>query len=474
MTATTAAIYVRISQDRDGGGLGVDRQQADCEALAERLGWSVSGVFVDNDVSAYSGKPRPEYERLLAALESGAIRGVLAWHPDRLHRSPTELETYINLAERKRIATHTVQAGHWDLSTPSGRAVARTLGIWARYESEHKGERIKAARIQQAKAGGWHGGMRPYGYEPDGVTIRVSEAREIVNAIEQIIAGVSLRSIVRELNTRGIPTATGRGKWTSVVLRDNIMRPRTAGLSSHLGEIVGKAVWPPIVPEDTWRAACAVLSDPSRKTNHRGGTVRWLGSGIYVCGVCFEPTLRVGTNGGSGRRTYRCGNRNRENTGGHVTREANTLDSFVELAVVKRLSRADAAALFVSGADSPDRGALELEKAGINARLDELASLFGRARLTASQLEAGSEPLMQRSSEISTLLAASVGRGPLAELASVEDIAEAWFGTQDDRSDGFSLGERRAILSAVAVVTVLPAKRGPVFDPASVRIEFPV
>jgi hypothetical protein len=52
-----AAIYVRISSDRTGAGLGVARQEEDCRALCERLGWQVVRVYPDNDVSAYSGKP---------------------------------------------------------------------------------------------------------------------------------------------------------------------------------------------------------------------------------------------------------------------------------------------------------------------------------------------------------------------------------------------------------------------------------
>ncbi|MDP9445039.1 MAG: recombinase family protein [Actinomycetota bacterium] len=43
----------------------MDRQEADCRALAERLGWEVAAVFVDNDINAYSGAPRPQYRAML-------------------------------------------------------------------------------------------------------------------------------------------------------------------------------------------------------------------------------------------------------------------------------------------------------------------------------------------------------------------------------------------------------------------------
>ncbi len=58
-------VYARISSDREGDQLGVRRQMEDCERLAEERGWVVVDLYVDDDISAWSGKRRPEYERLL-------------------------------------------------------------------------------------------------------------------------------------------------------------------------------------------------------------------------------------------------------------------------------------------------------------------------------------------------------------------------------------------------------------------------
>ncbi len=69
-----AGIYARISSDREGDGLGVARQLEDCERLAERKGWRVAERYVDDDVSAWSGKRRPEYERMLDDLRGGRDR----------------------------------------------------------------------------------------------------------------------------------------------------------------------------------------------------------------------------------------------------------------------------------------------------------------------------------------------------------------------------------------------------------------
>ena len=62
-----AVVYTRISQDRNGDGAGVTRQEADARALAKMRGWTVTSVIVENDTSAAGKKIRPGFERLLAS-----------------------------------------------------------------------------------------------------------------------------------------------------------------------------------------------------------------------------------------------------------------------------------------------------------------------------------------------------------------------------------------------------------------------
>lgn len=79
-----AAVYVRISKDRASAGLGVTRQEEDCAALCRRRRWQIVRVYVDNDVSAYSGKPHPAWKELLANIRAGRIDAIVCWHVDRL------------------------------------------------------------------------------------------------------------------------------------------------------------------------------------------------------------------------------------------------------------------------------------------------------------------------------------------------------------------------------------------------------
>ena len=135
MTEKTA-IYCRINDDRDGTGLGVERQEIDCLRLAEDKGLTDIEVFTDNDISAFSGKKRPSYLEMMARIKSGEFENLIAWASDRLHRSPRELEDFIDTCEEAKINIYTVKAGNLNLSSPAGRAFARILGTMARAESE--------------------------------------------------------------------------------------------------------------------------------------------------------------------------------------------------------------------------------------------------------------------------------------------------------------------------------------------------
>jgi len=158
-----AGIYARISSDREGDNLAISRQLADCEALAARREWKVVERYVDSDISAYSGKRRPEYQRMLEEIDAGVVEAVVVYHADRLHRHPRELEDFIDLCQRTDTKLATV-SGDLDLSTHEGQLLARITGAVARKESDDKSRRVRRKHDELAAAGrGSGGGTRPFG-----------------------------------------------------------------------------------------------------------------------------------------------------------------------------------------------------------------------------------------------------------------------------------------------------------------------
>lgn len=460
-TRRKAFIYVRISQDRTGAGLGVTRQEEDCMALAEKLGWDVVQVFTDDDVSAYSGKLRPQYRAMLEALKAGAANAVIVWHTDRLHRSPRELEEYLDIAEAHGVTTQTVQAGELDLATPSGRAVARTLGAWARFESEHKADRVRRAQRQAVEAGKWTGGARPFGWQfEDGKpVIDKAEADRVREATRGVIAGRSLGHYVRAFNEAGVTTSMGK-PWTYTGLKQVLRRPRNAGLSSWHGEVVGQSVFPAIVSEDEWRACCHVLANPDRR-KAKSNRMKYLLPGLAVC-QCGAPVKSATATGrdGSSRRVYRCPVKGP----GHVAKNQTDADNFVEKVMIGYLQRPDVLAKLAArqGIDTTE---LEAEAEALRGRLEELALALDNPKAGMARIEASIVRVEARLAEIEGKMIAAA-RGDAVKKMAGKDAEKKW--------KAASLEEKRGVIDALATVTLLRTTSGSrrEFNPATVDIDF--
>ncbi|MFH1329789.1 MAG: recombinase family protein, partial [Actinomycetota bacterium] len=214
-----AAIYCRISADKRGEGLGVARQEDLCRRLAAGKGWPVAEVYVDNDVSAFTRRPRPAFDRMIADLESGRRDAVICVDQDRLTRRPVELEGFIELAERLGVALANV-SGEIDLSTSDGRLRARLLGIVARQESEKKSERVAREAEQAARRGVPRGSNRPFGWQADKTTLNQEEAGLVREAVGRVLAGETVPAVAADWNRRGIPTPQrARYGWAGATLK---------------------------------------------------------------------------------------------------------------------------------------------------------------------------------------------------------------------------------------------------------------
>lgn len=444
-----AAIYARISKDRDGTMLGVERQRADCEALAGRRGWPVAAVYVDNDISAYSGKPRPEYRRLLDDVRAGRVDAILAWHPDRLHRSPSELEGFIAAVEQAGIPVETAQAGLIDLSTPSGRLVARQLGSVARYESEHKAARIARKHEELAAAGRPNlGGTRPFGLSLDWRTIVDDEAALIREAAARILAGDSIRGIAAEWGRRGVLSPAGK-PWKPQPLRRLLTSARIAGLREHRGAIVAAGAWPAIIDRDTLDRLRAILRDGDRRTTTTNAR-RYLLSGFLRCGLC--GTTMVARPRVDHVRRYVCASGPMYGGCGKLAILAEPVEAHVEAMVVEAIdSPALADALREATGRDDERAILDRlreDEAGLAdlARDHYVDRIIGRAEFLAARAA-----LQERITAGQRSLAMAAGNGPLAAV----------IGGARDRWARLGFDERRAAIGAVVeYVTVGAGRRG--------------
>lgn len=415
---TVARLYFRISEDKTGERLGVDRQEPDMLSYCERLGFEPGERYEDNDISATTGKERPDFERLLRDLARDPSP-VVVWHIDRLVRLTKELDRIIDTGAN----IYAAHAGYFDLSTPAGRAVAKTVTAWGQYEGEQKSLRQKAANLQRAQHGKQWWPVRPFGFEMDG-THNDREASALQDAYTTLLAGGTLTALAKGLNEAGHLTNRGN-KWTAAILRPVLLNARNAGIRTYKGEEIGPAAWSPIVPETTYRAAVRLLLDPKRSSNGGGGgrgRRENLLTGIAECGACGSGvrTAWRGRKGSAGAyRVYICSD------GQHVSHRADFVDERVEALVVARLTRSDSAAILTAG-DEVDASALREEASTLSARLDALAEDYADGLLTREAMRKGTERARERLAAIEREVASIGLDEALRDLLDVRDVAAHW------------------------------------------------
>ncbi|MGU3583069.1 recombinase family protein [Rhodococcus sp. C26F] len=449
------AIYLRQSQDRDGNEYGVSRQREDVCRLVAARGWTVAAEYVDNDVSASKGKPRPQFEAMMTAVDRGEIDVIVSRHVDRLLRRLSELEHVL-----ERCAPHgtsiVTAADGVDTSTDGGRLVARILASVGQGEVERKSARQRSAIVQAASQGRWVGGRRAFGYESDGVTVRENEAALIRAGYAAVLAGEPLTAIARAWNESGIGTTQGGAQWERTSVRDVLINARNAGLRRHRPEgshltyrqdpvsfVVGKAEWPAIVPEETWRAVVALITDPSRRKGSPGA--RALLTGVALCGVCDDGTT---VNAGGARRTaraYRC------SAHPHMQRVAEPIDDFVERVIVGRLSMPDALAVFAPTVEvdvKPLREAADV----VRRRLEDIAADYAEDVMTRPQFIAATEAGRARLAQLEAEITAAGSVDLVAPLVTSGNVAEAWA--------ALSTARKRAVIDVLAEVVIHSPGRG--------------
>jgi site-specific DNA recombinase len=275
-TAVIADLYLRLSDLRSEAQL--LGREALLRAEAERLGWTVHRVITENDMTPGASRSASAFKRrkitlpngkvglrtvrdgfrsMLEDIADGTVTAILAEDLDRLLRQPRDGEDLLDAVEMAGATVRSL-SGSVTLTeggTPDERFMARIMANVASKSSADMSRRITAAKARLA--GKSYTGYRPYGYrrDPDSkeyarnLLIDEAEAEVIKQAADDILdRDISLRSIARSLNDRGVPSATGR-KWSAAALRTTLLKPTNAGLA-----------WDPATPCTTRRAFSIFLT----------------------------------------------------------------------------------------------------------------------------------------------------------------------------------------------------------------------
>nr|PZN19327.1 MAG: hypothetical protein DIU75_15000 [Mycolicibacterium hassiacum] len=455
-TPRTAGIYCRLSYSPDGSFEAVERQEADCRALADRLAWPIDErhVYRDNGRSAWRrNRKRPGWDAMLEAIKSGQIDAIIVYHGDRLIRQPYDLEQLLSVADSRGVRLASV-SGTRNLDSPDDRFILRIEAAHACRESDNTSRRVKRVYEDRARAGKMAaGGRRPFGFERDGHTRREDECAILSEAVDRLLAGQSEYGVIRWLNS--VCTTTAGGQWTGRTLRRILESPRIAGLVRR-GDQYYRAVWEPIIPPETWHDVLLLLRQRRAEYPYPGRERKHLVSGIAECASGHRVTTAVG--GKNGIRVYRC---RRPDCPTLVSRSVVLLDAYVSGRVVALLN--DPA--FLRELDAADPSAageiaeLERRRAQVAQQLEELVD---HPEVDPGVLVRSLANFDRRIQQLRDQAAVSERRRLLRRVAGIS--RDAW--------EELPVDVRSSVVRATYRVVLLPTThRGPGFDPTSVRME---
>ena len=237
-----------------------------------------------------------------------------------------------------------------------------------------------------------------------------------------------------------------------------LRKPRYVGYRTHKGQIVGKGDWEPIISQDTYDQALAILTAPGRR-HDRGLEPKYLLSGIAVCGRCgtaMRPNMhKVRPDGSQRGSAYACPGCMK------LTRQIAPVDEVVEAVMIGRLSRAD---ILHHTAEQPDAlRAAATTRDAILARMDTAADDYADGTITARQMARVNERLKTQlaSAEVDV-----IRHQPLRVLDGMTGpgAAALW--------EAAPINRKREIVRALAKVTILPSGPGIRFTPEQVKIEW--
>jgi site-specific DNA recombinase len=477
--------YSRRSRE---GGRSVERQEQDGTEIAIREGCGAVELYSEwVPASQFSERARKEWLSLIERVEgledeirSGQRYMLILWMEDRSSRQVTEAGELVKVCKAVGLNRIVLPSNEYDLGDPEDEAKFMGEVLQAQREVAKMSKRSRRAKLEAAEHGQRHyGGSREFGdrgkrriKDEDGNWRVVPIVSAEQAAFEQdcireagyrVVAGDSLRGIRLEWTARGIRTSTGR-VFTNQSLRKLLLSPRLIGMRTHHGKLYPSDEYPQILDVETWEAVCAILRDPARITNLRGGMPRHELSGMLFCGIC-KAGMFARPRGD--HFIYRCPPPDGSGNCGRVSRRADWVEDLIEEALFVAVENPewDRQATARTDGDGQDRAApLYERRAVLTGLLDRLEDKVADELISPPTAKRKRAEYERELEQLERKLAQIQGNRVVGHVP--RNLRQVW--------PDLSLDRRRAILAAVfrrlgKRIEIHPQSNARVFDPYAVR-----
>jgi site-specific DNA recombinase len=237
-----AAIYARVSSDRQKENHTITSQTAALVEYAQTHGYSVPPEWVFQD-EGYSGAilVRPGLEGLRDLAAEGQIAAVLVYSPDRLSR---KYAYQVLLSEElSRCGVELIFLKAPAGATPEDQLLVQFQGMIAEYERAQIAERCRRGKKHMAQQGGINVlSGAPFGYRYVRRSDTSAAFYEVIETEAKVVRMVfeiytqqrlSINAIARLLNERQVATRTGKGRWERSTVWGMLRNPAYRGTACY-------------------------------------------------------------------------------------------------------------------------------------------------------------------------------------------------------------------------------------------------
>ena len=315
---TTAALYARVSSDRQDVDLSVAAQLRALRDYAEKNNYVVTREYIDE---AESGRvaDRPEFRKMLdaATADDAPFAQILVWKFSRFTRKREHAVAFKSMLRRRGVRVVSITE-HAD-DSPTGKLMEAIIESVDEFYSANLAEEVTRGMREAASRGFWVSTYAPYGYKKvrvqDGAKERPKleldpPADAVVRRIfEMTLAGKSVLDIVRVLNEEGIPTRNG-GRWLKNTVHGMLTNESYAGTlvwgkraKSKAPPVRVDGAVPAIVSRAEFERVQELLKSRAPKIVHpRRASSPYLLSGLVKCETCGRSLTAAEAK--SGKYTY--------------------------------------------------------------------------------------------------------------------------------------------------------------------------
>ena len=328
---TPAALYARVSSERQDVDLSVSAQLRALKDYAKANGYSVAREYVDE---AESGRvaDRPQFREMIeeGSKPNAPFEVILVWKFSRFTRKREHAVAFKSMLRRKGIRVVSITE-HAD-DSPTGKLMEAIIESVDEFYSENLAQDVVRGMRESASRGFFLGSTAPFGYKRikvgDGVkerpTLEVDQttAPVVKEVFESSLRGNGLKEICKALNGRGI---TNRGKrWnkgglhyllTNEAYTGTAVWGRTSKGEKTQDPVRVEGAWPALVSRELFDNVQLAMRDRAPKVQRpaRVGS-KFLLSGLLLCGTCGKPYIGQGAKSGQ-YGYYVCGTLHRQGAG---------------------------------------------------------------------------------------------------------------------------------------------------------------